>query len=119
MPKIILFLLNYCVQFGFLLQIHFCKGTGCPKKNARLRLEAYNSSLGAAIGTWKTIFGFLRFSAFFEPKKSQILYIELWENHILSFMYQILDFLGSNESWGPWEIQKCPNNSFQAGVNSL
>ena len=38
--------------------------TGCPKKNARLRLEAYNSSLGAANGTCRTIFGFLRFSAF-------------------------------------------------------
>ena len=29
-----------------------------------LRLKAYNSSLEAAIGTCRTIFGFLRFSAF-------------------------------------------------------
>ena len=34
------------------------------QKNARLRLEANNSSLEAAIGTYKTIFGYLRFSAF-------------------------------------------------------
>ena len=38
--------------------------TGCPKKNARLGLEANNSSLEAAIGTCRTIFGFLMFSAF-------------------------------------------------------
>ena len=34
------------------------------QKNARLRLEAYNFSLGAAMGTCRAIFGFLRFSAF-------------------------------------------------------
>ena len=38
--------------------------TGCPKKNARLGLEANNSSLEAAIGTCRPIFEFLRFSAF-------------------------------------------------------
>ena len=34
------------------------------QKNARLRLEAYNSSFEATIGTCRDIFGFLRFSAF-------------------------------------------------------
>ena len=38
--------------------------TGCLKKNARLRLEAYNSSLQAVVGTCRDIFGILRFSAF-------------------------------------------------------
>ena len=38
--------------------------TGCLKKNACLRLEAYNSSLEAAIETCRDISGFLRFSVF-------------------------------------------------------
>ena len=34
------------------------------EKNARLRLETYNSSLEAAVGACRDIFGFPRFSAF-------------------------------------------------------
>ena len=45
--------------------------TGCPKKNAQLRLEAYNFSLGIAIGTCRTIFGLIRFSAFIWAKEAQ------------------------------------------------
>ena len=59
-------------QLGPPSRSHNCSGliswgqtnTGCLKKNARLRLEAYISSLEAAIGTCRDIFGFLRFSAF-------------------------------------------------------
>ena len=45
--------------------------TGCPKKNARLRLETNNFSLEGAIGICKTIFGFLRFSAFIWAQEVQ------------------------------------------------
>ena len=46
------------------IRIRDLEYTGCLKKNARLRLEAYNSSLEAAIGTCRDIFRILRFSAF-------------------------------------------------------
>ena len=52
--------------------------TGCPKKNARLRLEANNSSLEGVIGICKTIFGFLRFSAFIWAQEVQDLVNGTW-----------------------------------------
>ena len=44
--------------------------TGCLKKKARLRLEAHNSSLEAAIGTCRDILDSLGSQLSFEPKKS-------------------------------------------------
>ena len=46
------------------VRIKVAESTGCLKKNAPLRLEAYNSSMEAAFGTCRDIFGFLRYSAF-------------------------------------------------------
>ena len=86
------------------------------QKNARLRLEANNSSLEAAIGTYKTIFGYLRFSAFIWAQEFQDLVHGTWrkshfKRHTLTWkqalnvecntlkmwfsqssMYKILDF---------------------------
>ena len=45
------------------------------QKNARLRLEAYNSSLEAAIGTCRDIFRILRFSAFIWAQEVQDCFI--------------------------------------------
>ena len=52
-------------------QLKYVYYTGCLKKNARLRLEAYNSSLEAAVGACRDIFGFLRFSAFIWAQEVQ------------------------------------------------
>ena len=41
-----------------------CTCTGCPRKNARLSLKAYNSSLEVAIGTSRDSFEILKLTAF-------------------------------------------------------
>ena len=54
-----------CTQRSLTLVISQINGLyRVSQKNARLRLEANNSSLEGAIGTCKIIFRFLRFSAF-------------------------------------------------------
>ena len=60
-----------CDVMNRTLTVLCSKDTGCLKKNARLRLEAYNSSLEAAVGACRDIFGFLRFSAFIWAQEVQ------------------------------------------------